>query len=94
VDLLIVVGTSLTVGPANELVSEVSEDTPRLLVNRDPVGRFLGIKYGSDSIRDVFVGGAADEAFLTLAKKLGWVNDLKKYADKMAPKSRELLEKE
>jgi len=91
VDLLIIVGTSLTVGPANDIVCRVSESTPRLLVNRDPVGHFLGIKYGSDSTRDVFVGGAADEVFLTLAKKLGWVDDLKKYTDKMAPKSRELL---
>jgi len=91
VDLLIVAGTSLTVGPANGVVSLVGHKTVRLVVNMEPVGQFLGIKYGPDSVRDVFVGGSCDNGFLTLIKKLGWFDDLKKFEEKMAEKSKELL---
>eukprot|EP01098_Paradermamoeba_levis_P008298 TRINITY_DN3446_c0_g1_i2.p1 TRINITY_DN3446_c0_g1~~TRINITY_DN3446_c0_g1_i2.p1 ORF type:complete len:302 (-),score=66.76 TRINITY_DN3446_c0_g1_i2:220-1125(-) len=92
VDLLVVAGTSLTVGPANSLVTKVNSNTLRLIANREPVGNFLGIEYGSNTKRDVFSGGTCDQTFLELCKKLGWVEDLKKYADKMAPESRKLLE--
>lgn len=37
-DLLLVLGTSLTVHPFASLVDRVDDDTPRCLINRDPVG--------------------------------------------------------
>ncbi|XP_053576118.1 NAD-dependent protein deacetylase sirtuin-3, mitochondrial [Bombina bombina] len=40
-DLLIVIGTSLEVEPFASLVYAVSTSTPRLLINREPVGPFL-----------------------------------------------------
>jgi NAD+-dependent protein deacetylase sirtuin 2 len=47
VDLLIVAGTSLTVSPACNLVSQVSKKTPRLLVNQQVVGQHLGMSFGT-----------------------------------------------
>jgi len=91
VDLLIVAGTSLTVGPANGVVNLVGHNTARLVVNMEQVGQFLGIQYGPESRRDVFAGGSCDAGFLSLIKKLGWFDDLKKFEDKMGEKSKELL---
>lgn len=88
VDLLIIAGTSLTVGPANTLTVRVKSNCPRLLINKEKVGQMLGIKFGKESTRDVFCEGTCDDAFLELAKKLGWVEDLKKYIDKMSPEDR------
>jgi len=93
VDLLIVAGTSLTVGPANQLVLYVSPACPRLLVNKEKVGAELGIIFGAHSERDIFCSGNCDNVFLELIQKLGWVEDLRKYADKLAPASRALLDK-
>lgn len=39
-DLLIVMGTSLVVYPFASLVGDVSDATPRLLINKEPVGAF------------------------------------------------------
>ena len=39
-DLLIVLGTSLSVEPVANLVEEVQDHTPRLLINRELVGPF------------------------------------------------------
>ena len=65
-DLLIVAGTSLAVHPFAGLVDFPSEDTPRLLVNREVVGeldprmrslrRMLGREPGSTSARKVTTG--------------------------------------
>ncbi|GAB5355942.1 hypothetical protein AAMO2058_000248200 [Amorphochlora amoebiformis] len=93
VDILFVVGTSLTVGPANSVVYRVNNSCIRVIVNREPVGSGLGIKYGKSSIRDVFCSGNCDDVFLDLAQKLGWLGDLEKYIEQMAPKSSELLKK-
>jgi len=93
VDLLVVAGTSLTVSPANALVCQVTPTTPRLLVNREKVGSGLGIKYGENSIRDIFCGQECDEVFLELVHKLGWMEDLKSCRANLAPKSLELLNK-
>lgn len=75
-DLLIVAGTSLTVSPANQLVS-VSDDTIRVVVDVNPVGAELGIDYGPNPKRDFFAQGACDEVFLDLITELGWLDDLK-----------------
>ena len=37
-DCLIVMGTSLRVGPVNQILALVPDDCPRLLVNREPAG--------------------------------------------------------
>jgi len=92
VDLLIVAGTSLTVSPANTLVYLVAPHTLRVIVNREPVGKTLGIKYGDESTRDIFCSGDCDKVFLELSEKLGWLEELKVYADRMAPQSLALLE--
>jgi NAD-dependent SIR2 family protein deacetylase len=56
VDLLIIAGTSLTVGPANTLPLRVAPGTPRLVVNRDLVGEDLGLVF--DDASDVAGGDA------------------------------------
>jgi len=93
VDLLIVVGTSLTVGPANSLVSMVSPTCPRLIVNNEKVGEFLGIKYGPAATRDVFSSIGCDETFAQLISELGWTEDMALFVDKMAPSSQETFKK-
>jgi len=89
VDLLIVVGTSLTVGPANTLVTKVRKDCLRLIVNNEKVGEFLGIEYGSKSKRDIFSSVGCDESFALLLSKLGWVEDMRVFYDKLAPASQQ-----
>mmetsp|Transcript_10914 Transcript_10914/g.15153 ORF Transcript_10914/g.15153 Transcript_10914/m.15153 type:complete len:375 (+) Transcript_10914:299-1423(+) len=91
VEVLIVIGTSLTVSPANTLVDIVNKDCVRLIVNREEVGQDMGIDYSKDSKRDIFGRGNCDEVLLALATELGWKDELKKYAKDMAPESAKLL---
>lgn len=76
-DLLIIVGTSLTVAPANSLVYRVPPHALRMVVNNEPVGYRLGIQYGSESTRDFFAKGFCDEIFLDLICHLGWLSDVR-----------------
>jgi len=92
VDLVIVAGTSLTVGPANSVPRMVDSFTPRLIINKDPVGQSLGIQYGEKSTRDVFFSGECDQGFIELTAKLGWFEDLLKYKDFMAVNSQTLMQ--
>ena len=92
VDLLIVVGTSLTVAPANSLVYRVPPTTVRFIVNNEPVGERLGIQYGDDSRRDFFAQGFCDDVFLDLICHLDWLDDLAKLADELPESSKALLE--
>lgn len=91
VDLLLVVGTSLTVSPANMFVMKVKPSVPRILLNRDVVGEDLGMNFAeasaSDGGRDAFLGGDCDNGFLFMARELGWLEDLRKYSDRMCPSS-------
>jgi len=91
VDLLIVAGTSLTVSPANQLPLEVTKKTPRFIVNREPVGKELGIYYGANSRRDIYSNLDCDVVFLYLAHKLGWMEDLKENILNMATDSQKLI---
>ena len=75
-DLLIIMGTSLTVSPANSLVYRIPPTCLRLVVNNQRVGRMLGIDYSENSIRDVFAHGHSDEMCLDLIEKLGWLDDI------------------
>ncbi|KAM7201929.1 DHS-like NAD/FAD-binding domain containing protein [Naviculisporaceae sp. PSN 640] len=71
-DLIIVMGTSLQVGPFNMLPENVPTAIPRLLINRDQVGSF-----GSRS-DDVIWLGDCDESVRKLAEELGWLEELEK----------------
>ncbi|KAL3927446.1 MAG: hypothetical protein SGBAC_013084 [Bacillariaceae sp.] len=75
-DLLIVIGTSLKVAPANSLVYRVPDTCLRMLVNRDPVGFNLGMNFDDLSDRDYFAEGDIDSSMLDLMEALGWVDDL------------------
>ncbi|XP_019851847.1 PREDICTED: NAD-dependent protein deacetylase sirtuin-2-like [Amphimedon queenslandica] len=88
-DLLIVMGTSLTVQPFASLPSKVREDCPRLLINYEKVGEGqadplmmllgmggAGFDFGDKAYRDVFLQGTCDEGVKELAKRLGWEEEL------------------
>ena len=100
VDLLIVAGTSLVVSPANSLVYRANEQAVRLVVNNEPVGEELGIRYdrdGRDSRdrRDVFAQGECDDVFLELMGHLGWKDDLAGlyHVDALPPQSQQRLKR-
>jgi len=93
VDLIIVMGTSLTVSPANTVPFHAEDSCLRLVVNREPVGQDLGIRYGSNAVRDVFGAGDCDDVILKLAGELGWLSELTKYKSQMAKKSQIVLAK-
>jgi NAD+-dependent protein deacetylase SIR2 len=84
-DLLIVIGTSLTVHPFASLTRIVPDECPRVLINMDRAGDI-----GSRA-DDVFLPGKCDEVIRELCEALGpdWVEDLdaawketEKYASK------------
>lgn len=91
VDLLIVAGTSLNVGPANGIVERVAKHTTRLLVNDEPVGEELGIQFGSNAKRDVFAQGNCDDIFLELIELMGWREDLEAKVDTLPEESQARL---
>lgn len=70
-DLLIVMGTALSVYPVAGLVNQVRPLTPRLLVNRDAVGPWRAAP-GEAGYRDVFFQGECDAGAEELAVQLGW----------------------
>jgi len=86
-DLLIVMGTSLTVYPFAGLISKVGFNTPRVLINRDPVGAatpmmlmrgHLGFDFGGNqNTRDVPLLGDCQETVEQLVQLLGWEDDFK-----------------
>lgn len=88
-DLLVIMGTSLVVQPFAGLANKVDAKTPRLLINREPVGdpnmlgsfltSALGLNpnfgSGGNARRDVFLRGDCDEGCKRLAALLGWENE-------------------
>ncbi|KAL7511265.1 hypothetical protein ACHAXN_008299 [Cyclotella atomus] len=90
-DLLIIMGTSLTVSPANSLVYRIPPTCLRLIVNNQRVGRMLGIDYTENSIRDVFAHGHSDEMCLDLMDKLGWLDDLASIMDDLPESNAQML---
>ena len=93
VDLVIVMGTSLRVAPANSLVWRAPKTALRVLVNREPVGWHLGVSYGEHATRDYFAQGDCDHVLLNLMAHLGWLDDLEPLLtdDKLPEKSAALL---
>lgn len=77
VDLLLVIGTSLRVAPANSIVWRVPKSAMRVLVNREAAGEFLGMDFDPEtSKRDYFAQGDIDQVLLELMDHLGWVGEL------------------
>ena len=92
VDLLIIIGSSLTVAPANSIVYRIPPTAIRLVMNDEPVGRRLGIDYNSDSAkRDVWAKGQTDKSCLDLAERLGWLDDLALVVNDLPDSSATLL---
>ncbi|VDP78710.1 unnamed protein product [Echinostoma caproni] len=77
-DLLIIMGTSLSVAPFCMLVNRVGSNVPRVYLNREAsVFGFDGIPWdAAENKRDVFVPGDADDSVLRLADLLGWKDEL------------------
>lgn len=82
-ELLIVIGTSLTVRPFASLVQLVTDETPRLMINltkfetASRMDRLIGVSSGflfdhKENIRDVMMQGLCDEMCQELVRKLGW----------------------
>ena len=69
-DLLIVMGTSLTVHPFASLANRVPPDCPRVLINLDKVGNF------GSQIDDVVLLGECDRIAKQLCVELGWEKEL------------------
>jgi len=69
-DLLIVMGTSLTVHPFASLATMVPKSCPRVLINMDLVGNF-GSRHD-----DVMALGKTDDMVRALCKELGWEKEL------------------
>ncbi|KAF8555269.1 NAD-dependent deacetylase sirtuin-2 [Imleria badia] len=68
-DLLIVIGTSLTVHPFASLVDLVPDDCPRVLINLDEVGHF-------NKQDDMILLGKCDDIVRDLCRELGWEEEL------------------
>ena len=72
-DLLLVIGTSLTVHPFASLINLITAGKcPRVLINLDQVG---GIGSGRN---DVVLLGKCDDIIRDLARELGWEDELDK----------------
>ncbi|KAF5013667.1 hypothetical protein FDECE_359 [Fusarium decemcellulare] len=72
-DLVLIIGTSLTVYPFAALPGMAQEDKPRVLFNMEKVGMLGG---RSD---DVIELGACDDGIRKLADELGWRDELEKF---------------
>jgi NAD-dependent deacetylase sirtuin 2 len=77
-DALIVMGTSLSVMPFGDLINQVDERVPRLLINREECGVSGHYRDGFDFTgdkqaykRDAIFLGDCDEGVKLLAKELG-----------------------
>lgn len=78
-DLLIIAGTTLKVGPINGIPLFVPRHCVRLVLNDTPVGEHLQpmpLQYGADAVRDVHLEGTIDAASWRLIEALGWTPSL------------------
>jgi NAD-dependent SIR2 family protein deacetylase len=86
-DLLLVMGTSLTVYPVALLPLLVDHYTPRVLFNRELVGNFCGRQTSTDDdfsctdsmvrvSNDVFVPGDCDNSVREISRISGWESEL------------------
>lgn len=98
-DLLLIIGTSLSVQPFAALVDAVGPHVPRVLINREKCGtssrlhHLMGIKSGlefnlKDNYRDVFLKGDCDSVCCDLIDRLGWSEEFQALLDTIRdPKS-------
>lgn len=81
--LLLVLGTSLSVGPFNTLMHRVPPHCPRVLVNLESVGEAdrpggQGFEFDRPGTRDVRFLGEADDGVEELCALLGWGEELRR----------------
>lgn len=100
-ELLIIIGSSLSVMPFAQLVHKVPSRCPRLYINRTKSGHDIpaifrllrpstGLLYDrKDNVRDVAYLGDSDEACLKLATLLNWKEELEQLAQ---TRGRELMQ--
>ena len=88
VDVLFVVGTSLTVQPAAS-VPRLATMSMRVVVNMEIVGE--SVFDFSKGSRDMLLRGECDSIFVDLAIACGWLDDLASHADLMCESSRALV---
>ena len=73
--MIIVIGTSLAVGPSNYLPQRVDlQRCARLLINRDKVEQRF--EFDDEKSNDVWLKGNCDDQIRELVRLLGWENDL------------------
>jgi NAD+-dependent protein deacetylase sirtuin 2 len=82
-DLLLVIGSSLKVGPFNTTLDYFNMRAPRLLINRERVGQVeefsqdCGFRFDlEDNYRDVEMLGSCDDCITTICESLGWAGEL------------------
>lgn len=90
-DLLIIMGTSLSVHPFASLIDAVGTHVPRLLINREEAGVMAeelfargcerGLWFGHGAWRDAKHLGECDEGVAALADRLGWDDALQALLD-------------
>ncbi len=88
INILFVVGTSLTVHPAAS-VPQHATASMKVLVNVDEVGQF-DFSNGETS-RDIFLQGKCDEMFVNLAAECGWLEEMASFDAIMSDSSRLLI---
>lgn len=74
-DMLIVMGTSLSVQPFSTLIHKVRENVPRVLFNNEAVGLFRFCSMAC-CFRDVFIQGDCDSQVKAFCRELGWEEEL------------------
>ncbi|KAI9824904.1 MAG: Sir2 histone deacetylase Hst2 [Thelocarpon impressellum] len=82
-DLCLVMGTSLSVQPFAGLPADCARGVPRVLINREPVGR-LGSRAD-----DVLILSDCDAGVRSLAAELGWLEELEALWDTTRPAGQE-----
>jgi len=82
-DLLLVIGSSLKVGPFNATMDYFNMHAPRMLINLERAGEVdemsqdCGFRFDmEDNYRDVVMLGSCDECIITLCASLGWTKEL------------------
>lgn len=92
VDVLLIIGTSLTVAPVSELPEVVTDSCVRVVINATPVGANCGLVLDSTSSqRDIFLKGDIDATCLDLITEMGWRDELQAYKDQLALESAKML---
>lgn len=87
-DLLIILGTSVSVAPVGKAPAHVGPGCVRLVVNNCRVGENAGLVFDSPAAcRDIMAEGDIDTLLLELAERLGWAAELRQCRLQMAEAS-------